>query len=77
MANEPKAGEKKKKTKQVSWKISERLRKLLNSHAEYLAAISGKESDVHGMVEQWLEDRLRQEERLRARRILGIEEKEP
>ena len=63
-----------KKRKQVPWKITESLRHRLNSHAEYLSAEKKTKTDV--MVEQWLEERLKKEERLRAMRTLGIEEED-
>ena len=66
----------KSEPKATGWKISEGLRQLLNSHAEYIAAEEKKKTDVSAMVEKWLEERLRQEERKRALRTLGIEEKD-
>ncbi len=63
------------KYKQVSWRIPEPLRRRLNSHAEYLCSID-KETDTETMVEGWLKERLKMEERKRALRTLGIEEKD-
>lgn len=60
--------------KPVGWKIPEPLRRRLNSHAEYLSA--EKEISVGVMVAPWLEERLQLEERKRALRTLGIDEKD-
>ena len=67
------------KKKQTSWKIPVWLRHRLNSHAEYLAAEAetDDEADTEGMVAEWLEDRLKIEERKRARRILEGSGKPP
>jgi hypothetical protein len=62
------------KSKQVSWRIPESLRRRLNSHVEYLSI--EEETDTEDMVTQWLEDRLAIEERARALRTLAIEEKD-
>lgn len=61
-------------TKAVGWKIPERLRRLLNSHAEYLSAEG--ETSTDEMVADWLEDRLKTEDRKRALKTLGITEEE-
>lgn len=62
------------KSKQVSWRIPESLRHRLLSHAEYLS--TEKETTTEAMVGEWLKERLEQEEKKRALRTLGIEEKD-
>ena len=59
--------------KPVGWKIPEPLRRRLNSHSEYLSV--EKETTTDAMVTEWLEERIEIEERKRALRILGIDEK--
>ena len=60
--------------KPVGWRILESLRHRVTSHAEYLA--SETQITTEAMVGQWLEERLEIEERKRALRKLGIEEKD-
>ena len=60
--------------KSVGWKIPEPLRRRLNSHAEYLSV--EKETPTEAMIAGWLEERVEIEERKRALRKLGIEEKD-
>ena len=60
--------------KHVSWRISEALRHRLLSHAEYLSLDS--ETTTEQMVAKWLEEKLAIEEKKRALRTLGIEEKD-
>jgi hypothetical protein len=60
--------------KNLGWKISEQLRRRLNSHAEYLSAT--EETSTDEMIADWLETRLKIEERVRALQILGMEEKD-
>jgi len=60
--------------KNLGWKISEQLRRRLNSHAEYLSA--PEETSTDEMIADWLETRLKIEERVRALQILGMEEKD-
>lgn len=62
------------KSKQVSWRIPESLRHRLLSHAEYLSV--EKETSTESMVAEWLEEKLAAEEKKRALRTLGIEEKD-
>lgn len=64
------------KPKATGWRISERLRHLLTSHAEYLSAEEGKDVSTESMVAEWLEERLRTEERKRALKTLGLKEKD-
>jgi hypothetical protein len=60
--------------KAVGWKIPESLRRLLNSHSEYLSA--EKETTTDAMITEWLEQRLKDEDRKRALKTLGITEKD-
>jgi hypothetical protein len=62
------------KSKQVSWRIPVALRHGLLSHAEHLS--KEKETTTEKMVTQWLEERLKAEERARALRTLGITEED-
>ena len=62
------------KSKQVSWRIPESLRRRLNSHVEYLSI--KEETDAEILVAQWLDERLQSEERKRALNTLGIEEQD-
>jgi hypothetical protein len=62
------------KPKPVGWRIDEALRHRLTSHAEYLAA--EKETTTEAMVAEWLEEKLKIEDRKRALRTLRIEEKD-
>ncbi len=62
------------KPKSVGWRIAESLRHKLTSHAEYLSV--EKEMSTEAMVANWLEERLQIEDRKRALRTLGIEEKD-
>ena len=63
------------KHKPTGWRIPEALRHLLTSHAEYLSA-EGEEVTTENMVAEWLEDRLKVEDRKRALKTLGIAEKD-
>jgi cob(I)alamin adenosyltransferase len=63
-----------KKPKAVGWRIAEPLRHRLTSHAEYLSSEAEKEISTESMVAGWLEERLKEEERRRALRTLGITE---
>ena len=60
--------------KAVGWKIPEPLRRGLNSHSEYLSVENETSTDF--MVAQWLEERLKIEDRARALRTLGLSEKD-
>jgi hypothetical protein len=62
------------KPKPVGWRIAESLRHRLTSHAEYLSV--EKETSTEAMVAEWLDERLRIEERKRALQTLEIEEKD-
>lgn len=70
------ARDEKKKRKAVGWRLPEGLRRRLNSHADYLSSEreSEDELDTEVMVAEWLEERLRVEERKRALRTLGMKE---
>jgi hypothetical protein len=68
------SGEDNDPKKHVSWRISERLRHRLTSHAEYLSV--EEEMTTEAMIEKWLDERLRIEERKRALRTLALEEKD-
>jgi hypothetical protein len=71
MTSSGKLGEKPTAT---GWRIPEPLRHRLTSHAEYLAV--EKETSTESMVAEWLEERLRLEERARALRTLEITEED-
>jgi hypothetical protein len=60
--------------KATGWRISEGLRHLLTSHAEYLSWKEGKEISTESMVAKWLEERLRIENRKRSLETLGLKE---
>jgi hypothetical protein len=62
--------------KSVGWKIPEKLRHRLNSHAEHLSAEGGEEVSVGAMITPWLEERIHIEERKRALQTLKITEKD-
>ena len=62
------------KSRQVSWRIPESLRHGLTSHAAHLSKAAEKEITTEAMVAEWLEERLRIEERQRALETLGITE---
>jgi hypothetical protein len=60
--------------KAVGWKIPEPLRRGLNSHSEYLSIEN--ETSTDAMVALWLSERLKVEEKARALRTLGLNEKD-
>lgn len=62
--------------KPVGWKVPEKLRHRLNSHAEYLSAEQGEEVSVGTMITPWLEERIQMEERERALKTLELTEKD-
>jgi len=65
-----------KKPKAAGWRISEDLRHLLTSHAEYLSAKFHKEVSTENMVAEWLDDRLKIEDRKRALETLHVKEQD-
>jgi hypothetical protein len=65
---------KERRSKATGWRIPEPLRHRLTSHAEYLSV--EKETSTESMVAEWLEERLRVEERARALRTLEITEED-
>ena len=56
------------------WKIPEPLRRGLNSHSEYLSIEN--ETSTDAMAALWLSERLKVEEKARALRTLGLNEKD-